>query len=232
MNKPYYVYRLISPSGKSYIGQTRQGIFVRLKQHITSWKKWAKDGRKRKSYQTKLFYAFDKYDPEMWIVQELQTTVDKHSCNYLEISYIKLFDTVSNGYNIQLGGHGWTSDVISQDHKDNISKGRTEWFKTPEGLAWKKDLAAQRKGVLGHKKGTPTWNKGIKMSELHPGAWKNNGMRSVEQRQEARQRALKNWAEGKFANRPKPSKESVEKRVSQLRGKTYKKKGAEAPNLV
>ena len=58
------IYKLTSPSNKIYIGQTKTTLEERLHKHITLWKRLSKTKDYKKSC-TKLYYAFDKYNPEI-----------------------------------------------------------------------------------------------------------------------------------------------------------------------
>ena len=91
------VYRLISPSGKSYIGITSKPFKHRFSQHVTKWK--------NKAYSCKLFNAFDKYPPDLW-THEILFEGNKEETQQKEIEYIKLYRTQEDdfGYNILPGG--------------------------------------------------------------------------------------------------------------------------------
>jgi len=94
----FLIYRLISPSGKSYIGLTSQSFETRFNGHLREWKGY----RKCK----KLYNAFDKYNPlTMWNHEILYTTDNKNTAEQEEIQYIKLYDSIENGYNILPGGN-------------------------------------------------------------------------------------------------------------------------------
>ncbi len=93
----FTIYRLVSPSGKSYIGLTQQPFSQRWVQHLSTWR--------TKHYNCrKLCYAFDKYPPEVWTKEILAVLNNKEEAENKEIEYIKLFDTVEHGYNVLRGG--------------------------------------------------------------------------------------------------------------------------------
>jgi len=72
----FLIYRLISPSGKSYIGLTSQSFETRFNGHLREWKGY----RKCK----KLYNAFDKYNPlTMWNHEILYTTDNKNTAEQM-----------------------------------------------------------------------------------------------------------------------------------------------------
>lgn len=91
----YKVYRYWSPSGKSYIGQTNQSIAAR-------------SGSRGQQYHasTKFYNAIQKYGFD-WFKQHCEILADdlkKEEANFLEKKYIRQYDSIENGYNIQSGG--------------------------------------------------------------------------------------------------------------------------------
>ena len=86
------IYKLTSPSGKIYIGQTTRSFQQRLKEHITQ------SGCVILSFALKK-YGFENFEKEILI------TCDDDLLNIKEIEYIKLFNSLEpNGYNIRTGG--------------------------------------------------------------------------------------------------------------------------------
>lgn len=161
----YYIYKMTSPSGKSYVGQTKQNPDVRLKQHWDGYIRWANDGRPRKSYLTKLYYAFDKYHKDLWSFNIIAETDDVSLVDKLEIEMIAKYDCVANGYNLQHGGFGWHGIELSDDHRNNLSESRKEWFNSDDGMAWRKQLSENFKNNNPSKLGHPGYNSGNKHSE-------------------------------------------------------------------
>ena len=97
-----YIYKITSPSGKSYIGQT-----INLKDRQRCFY------NKNKYYSgTKMDNAIRKYGSENFIYEILIHTSSNNKFNLrivldsLEKFYIKKFDTYYNGYNMTLGGSG------------------------------------------------------------------------------------------------------------------------------
>ena len=153
------IYKLISPSGKIYIGQTSSNLELRFNQHINAWKKWSKN-KTRKGFCTKLFYGFESYSPETWTKEIIYQTTLKEDLDEKESYFIKLYDSINNGYNITKGGNGRKVDFLDEDHKQNISNSRKEFFETEEGKQWKEKLSEKYSG-----KNNPMYGKGKEIGE-------------------------------------------------------------------
>lgn len=96
MKHNYVVYRYVSPSGKSYIGQTCQGVSVRA-------------GKNGYSYRScPVFYDAIKHYGWKWFEQHREILAENLShdeADELEHFYIdKYHSLVPNGYNVQTGG--------------------------------------------------------------------------------------------------------------------------------
>lgn len=89
------VYKLTSPSGKSYIGITSRTLKQRLNDHRSE--------AKRKNIR-KIHKALNKYPKEKWQTEILFETTNKEEACLKEIKYIKIYNTIKNGYNISYGG--------------------------------------------------------------------------------------------------------------------------------
>jgi len=210
----YKIYKLTSPSGNSYIGQTKQkSIHIRFKQHIGCWRKWIKNNRPRKAYDTKLFYAFDTYLPEQWTCEQIDQSDTQNEINELEIKYIEQLGY----YNLQKGGQGWKNSTLQSEHKKKMSEARKAYFQTPEGIEWKKQLSKKFQKDNPCKKGNIPWNKNKKglyteehlqkISASSKKTWSNEQLRN-----DAKERMKQMWKDGAFDNRPLPTQESIEKR--------------------
>lgn len=92
----YSVYRLRSPSGRSYIGQTSLLFEERLKKHST-------DATKKKLHYS-ICRAIRKYGLENFQKEIVYQTKDKEDCSEMEKFFINHFNSFSNGYNLSLGG--------------------------------------------------------------------------------------------------------------------------------
>jgi group I intron endonuclease len=109
------VYRLLSPSGKSYIGITSRGFAARWRQHLSDW-------RLRKAPHVKLYQAFDRYHPDLWRSEILFTGSLYEELKERERGFIREFDSVANGYNITHGGDGALGRRHTEEAKRRISK--------------------------------------------------------------------------------------------------------------
>lgn len=94
-NNKYKVYRYWSPSEKSYIGQTNQTLIAR-------------SGSRGQQYHasTKFYNAIQKYGFD-WFKQHREILADglsKEEADSLEKEYIRQYNSIKSGYNIQSGG--------------------------------------------------------------------------------------------------------------------------------
>lgn len=101
------IYRLISPVGKSYVGQTRDYL-KRERNRYYHFQRWLKrkniDGDYRCS-NPKLFSAFFKYGVDNFSVEILAENIKNYKCmDRLEMYFIEKYDCVKNGYNVSIGG--------------------------------------------------------------------------------------------------------------------------------
>ena len=94
-----YIYKITNKvNGKSYIGQTRNSVEFRWRQHY-------------KAHDNKYFHrAIDKYGKENFIVETLEEC-DIADLDSREIYYIDKYDTFNNGYNMTKGGSGYHEHV-------------------------------------------------------------------------------------------------------------------------
>ena len=112
------IYKLTSPSGKHYIGQT-----MNLKD------------RKRRFYNPNNFYsghrldnAIKKYGVENFKYEILVQIVDsdkiklREKLDELEIFYIEKYDSYKNGYNMTLGGSGSKGCFQTEESRKKISE--------------------------------------------------------------------------------------------------------------
>lgn len=166
------IYKLTAPNGKSYIGQTKN-----LHKRHNNYKNL------RCSEQPKLFYSLQKYGWENFSKEVLEYT-DEIFADEVERYYIKKFDCVKKGLNLQFGGQAGaktnpeaiektrkalTGRKMSQEMKDKISRG-TKGLKKSEET--KKRMSIARTGVKVSdeakknmsiaQKGRIPWNKGLK----------------------------------------------------------------------
>lgn len=100
---------------KLYVGQTSRSLNVRFQEHI----KQASNG---KTTCRKLYAAIRKYSAENFIVEKLIEASTQQEADQLEILYIKQFDSINHGYNLQFGGYNGspseeTRELMSKQHK-------------------------------------------------------------------------------------------------------------------
>lgn len=94
-NKTYTVYVHINKvNNKAYVGQTCQSVQAR----------WRKNGKGYKG-QTKFINAIEKYGWDNFDHIILATGLTFEEADKKEQEYVKLYDSINNGYNIQEGGH-------------------------------------------------------------------------------------------------------------------------------
>lgn len=138
------IYRLISPSGKSYIGQTHCQFDSRWGGHLYHFNKW-KAREKRTAH--KLYNAFNKYDPSLWERKILQVVETQKEADELEKKFIMEFDTLDNGYNCQAGGKiRGGSYHLSEEHKAAIAASKRGKKRAPFSEQARKNMSAGSKG--------------------------------------------------------------------------------------
>ncbi len=111
------IYRYISPSGKSYIGQTKRDKSIRHKEHLYYYSKFLKSDESGGTWKgcRALYTAFKKYNPESFKCEILLECNDK-DLNMFETKMIFAYNSlVPNGYNLTSGGG--VGMMISDDTK-------------------------------------------------------------------------------------------------------------------
>jgi group I intron endonuclease len=138
-----YIYKYTSPNGKSYIGQTRQGIKRRAD--------WSGKGYRQSSY---FFNAINKYGFKNFTLEILHTVKSNslniliEQLNELEVVEISLNNTTyPNGYNIQAGGN---CGAVSEYTREKIR----------QKLLGKKHTPERRLNQSLARLGKEPWNKG------------------------------------------------------------------------
>lgn len=142
------IYKLTSPSGKEYIGQTIQPFKKRWNSHI---------GRALNNDEkgcTALYTAIRKYGPENFKTEILLYCNPEHLDMY-EQKFINMYNTMyPNGYNLVTGGNSnrEVSDIVKEKIRktrgDDIDKFRTH----PESMGLPMYMYyGVRKGVPGYK---------------------------------------------------------------------------------
>jgi group I intron endonuclease len=128
------IYLIRSPNYKYYIGQTIYNYVNRWRDHIYD----AFDPKK--DHCVKLNRAIRKYGKNNFYIELIRKCDTQDELNIYEIYYIKLFDSVKNGYNIKEGGkngkhseetkikigNGVRGVPKSQNMRLNLSKSRNK----------------------------------------------------------------------------------------------------------
>lgn len=159
------IYRFVSPSGKSYVGQTKRDPETRKYEHLTAYKRWVRTGRSRSRTHTKFFYALDKYPASEWTFEVLHEGIAADDIDLVEQEFIAKYDSFENGYNGTAGGMGLKKRKLTVEHRKAQSEARKAYYDTPEGQA---DLEEKRRRFQENnpsKPGREAWNKGIPFSE-------------------------------------------------------------------
>lgn len=109
-----YIYKIINAkNGKVYIGQTKNNINKRFKQHIY-------DSRKERYRKRKLYKAFKKYGIDSFKI-ELIEECSKDMAHNRERYWIEKYNSFYNGYNENFGGSGnniYNHNYIEQKLKE------------------------------------------------------------------------------------------------------------------
>lgn len=128
-----YIYRLTSPSGKSYIGQTIQDPERRWADHVR--RAHSNDDKERcpALSQAIIKYGWDNF------TKEILSTCKPEELDDQEILYINTHNTVSpNGYNLTLGGNGVNvkmSDETKTKMKNSALNSNRVYNKQDQDLA-------------------------------------------------------------------------------------------------
>lgn len=147
------IYKLSSPSGKCYIGQT-----------------WDFKARKRKyrclccNAQPKIYNAIKKYGWKSFNVSFLDKAYNQTDLNNKEIFWIKHFDSVSKGYNCKDGGGQAKLSNEAREKISNANRGRVMSKET------RRKMSDSKKGIKKtpeHVEKVAIKNRGRKLSEAH-----------------------------------------------------------------
>lgn len=121
------VYKLTSPSGKSYIGATKKTAELRFSKH--------KEHALGKRNAGALYSALRKYGPDTFKLEVLITSDNWEHLLRLERDFIRVHNTrPPHGYNVAEGGQGgnW---IPSEQFRFNCSVGQKKRFQRPEERA-------------------------------------------------------------------------------------------------
>lgn len=120
-----FIYKLTSPSGKSYIGQTIRSIGDRFKQHVNRARLDDKLGCTYLNAAIKK-YGFDNFKHEILL------EINNKLLDEYEIKFIDAYNTLEpNGYNLTKGGH---TTQYSEASKQKMSETQTVLYLTNEKI--------------------------------------------------------------------------------------------------
>jgi len=124
-------------TGKSYIGQTIKGWYIRWKAHCND----------AYAYRSKSHFhaAIRKYGEDVWEHSVLVDDVLTELLDEYEINLIEKYDTFNNGYNHNIGGGSNRGYRHTEEQKAKISKAHKGKKKKKESVD------KQRKKLLGRK---------------------------------------------------------------------------------
>lgn len=133
------IYKLTSPSGKSYIGQTKRSIEKRIKEHF-----------KCPGYCVALENAIKKYSDKM--EYEVLLEVNDEQLNFYEIRMIQVYDTIEpKGYNIRTGGSVSQHSELSCERMRQAKLGdKNHNFGKPRSDSAKHAISAAKSGDKHH----------------------------------------------------------------------------------
>lgn len=118
-----YIYKIINDvNNKIYIGQTIRPIQKRQQQHLY-YAKIYKDNDKDYQRRTKLYAAMNKYGIEHFSIEQVEECPDE-KLNEREIYQISFYNSFREGYNLTLGGDGFSNyDIDTQEIYNLQDKG-------------------------------------------------------------------------------------------------------------
>lgn len=109
----FHVYRLRNTvNNKSYIGITSRAVSKRWEEHQSRARNDARNSR--------IYAAMKKYGNSKFEVETLASTDCEDRVREMEGEYIALYDSYENGYNCNLGGHGFL--VVPEEIRRKISE--------------------------------------------------------------------------------------------------------------
>jgi len=152
-----FIYRLFSPSGKTYIGQTKRDIEKRRKEHF-----------KCPGSCILLENAIKKYGDKMEFEILLEVN-DEHLDTY-EIKFIQLYGSLEpNGYNIRTGGSAGHHNKVSCERMRQAKLGvKNHNFGKPRTDSAKLAISEAKSGEKHHFYGkTLTQEHKVKLAESH-----------------------------------------------------------------
>lgn len=157
MKKTIGIYKITSPSGKVYIGQSW---------HIIH--RWADYGKKTTKSQRHLHFSFNKYGKkahDFQILHELPPDVEQEVLDRYEQLYMDLYRDA--GFVLMNCKEAGAKGKLSEETKRRVSeslKGRAVWNKGLTGVVKMSEATRDKMRIASKAHGSP-WNYGRKMSD-------------------------------------------------------------------
>lgn len=139
----YSVYKHIAPNGKVYIGQTKSNpASLRWRYPQFAYKDCPKFLR-----------AIHKYGWDNFVSQVIETGLSLEEANKLEQYYIKQYDSVNSGYNLQSGGDNFkhSSETIEKIRVASIGKIMSVESRKKMSLTHKDMMTKEYRNILSKK---------------------------------------------------------------------------------
>lgn len=159
MKKFKYIYVLLSPSGKRYIGQTITTVEKRINRHFADV---------RTGCSLPIHNAMRKYGKKSITIEQVcALKCSQDYLNLIEDRAIIFYNTlVPNGYNLRMGGNTGSPHKLTRIKMSNAKKGRPSPNKGKIGLGKGRKHSKETKAKISaaaskREKGRPAWNKGI-----------------------------------------------------------------------
>lgn len=119
-----YIYKITSPSGKIYIGQT-----INLDKRKTKYKNLHCKGQ-NKIYNSLIKYGWDNHLFE--VIDQFEYKDNKQFLNEREIFWVEFYDSYNNGLNLTMGGDNNIGKIISEETREKLRKSSTNKKHTEE----------------------------------------------------------------------------------------------------
>jgi len=182
------LYKLTSPSGKSYIGITKGPLQARLNRHRFDSERGSRG---------KLHTAIRKHGFENFKIEVLHDSIDPDELCELEIAAIRDLNTFGKGgYNLTLGGEGALGTKLTEERKVDLvqSRARRKLDKTDEELALERARRVAS-GIRSYTRNQPGYDHAEKIAEARA----NRTPEQVAAEKANRSAAAKaRWASGNF----------------------------------
>lgn len=134
-NLIYTITNLVN--GKVYVGQTRQGLLQRQREHICRFNLGERDH--------KLYRAMKKHGIENFKFEVLFHCFDAKYLDEMELLFVKQFNSFNRGYNMTCGGDGVSEETIAKLRAVNLGR----------KITWTDKIVAKRRENGNYGKHTP-----------------------------------------------------------------------------